>query len=402
MRHYSQPKRRGKQRFFSFILLVVLLGALINVARPLPHADASIVAISSQVNSVKLAWPNQGYSAFGAKNYGVLATHGSQEQRPMASIAKLVTVLSVLEKHPLSLGEQGPRLTMTAQDVALFNKYYGIGGSYVKVELGEKISEYQALQAILLPSANNMADSLAIWSYGSMDSYHAFANSMLKQLGFTKTIVGADASGFAPDSKSTPSELVKLGERAMSNPVIAQIVAQKSATIPVHGVIYSANSRLGYNSIIGIKTGLTDQAGGCFLFAANYTVEGKQIMLIGAIMNEPSLRAALDASEPLLNSAKPYFSIKTPIKAGEVFASVTTKWNATADVVAQKDVSLVAWQGAALSPRIELDKINGSKAAGTEVGTALLASGNNSVSTPLVLKESISGPTWQWRLQRIN
>jgi D-alanyl-D-alanine carboxypeptidase (penicillin-binding protein 5/6) len=195
---------------------------------------------------------------------------------------------------------------------------------------------------------------------------------------------------------------VKLGERAMNNPVIAQIVAQKSATIPVHGVIYSANSRLGYNSIIGIKTGLTDQAGGCFLFAANYTVEGKQVMLIGAIMNEPSLRAALDASEPLLNSAKPYFSVKTPIKAGEVFASVTTKWNTTADVVAQKDVSLVAWQGAALSPRIELDKINGSKAAGTEVGTALVASGSNTVSTPLVLKEGISGPTWQWRLQRIN
>ena len=384
------------------MLIVLLVGAFINLARPLPHADASIVAITSQVNSVKLAWPAGGYAAFGAKGYGVLATHGSQSQRPMASISKLVTVLAVLEKHPLKPGQQGPMLTMTDADVALFNKYYGMGGSYVKVEPGEKISEYQALQAILLPSANNMADSLATWAYGSMGNYHAFANSMLQQLGYKNTVVGVDASGFDPASKSTPTDLVKLGERAMNNPVIAEIVAQKSATIPVHGIIYSANSRLGLDNIIGIKTGLTDEAGGCFLFAANHNVDGKQVMMIGAIMGEPTLRAALEASEPLLHSAKPYFTVQTPVKAGEVFATLKTKWNTTANVVAKNDLSLVAWQGAALSPRIELDDIKSSKPAGAEVGTAFVSSGSNSSSTPLVLQEGITGPTWQWRLQRVN
>ncbi len=402
MRRYQQPKRRVKQKLISFALIVMAGGVLLNIARPLPRADASIAAISSQVGSVTLAWPSQAYAALGAKGYGVLATHGSQTKRPMASIAKLVTALAMLQKHPLKLGQKGPTITMTTNDVALFNKYFGAGGSYVKVELGEKITEYQALQAILLPSANNMADSMATWSFGSIDNYLRYGNSMLGKLGFKQTVVAADASGFAPDSKSTPSELVRLGELAMSNPVVAQIVAQRSATIPVHGIIYSANSRLGYNNIIGIKTGLTDQAGGCFLFAANYNVGGQKIMLIGAIMGEPTLRGALNDSEPLLNSAKPYFRPQTPIKAGETFASISTKWNTTADVIAQKDVPVVAWQGKPLTPSIQLDQITGAKAAGSVVGTALVASGNYTVSTPLVLKESLAGPSWQWRMQRIN
>lgn len=402
MRRYERPKRRFKQKFISFLLIVFAGGALINFARPLPHADASIVALSTQVDSVNLKWPSQGFSAIGAKGYGVLATHGSQAQRPTASIAKLVTVLAVLEKHPLKPGQKSPTLTMTKADVELFNKYYGIGGSYVKVEEGEKISLYQALQAILLPSANNMADSVAVWAFGSMENYHDYANKMLARMGFKQTVVATDASGFSPDSKSTPEELVRLGEFAMNNPVIAEIVAQPTATIPVHGVIYSANSRLGLDGIIGIKTGLTDQAGGCFLFAANYTINGQKVMLIGAIMGESTLRGALTESQPLLNSAKPYFSVKTPIKAGETFATVTTKWQTTADVVAKKDVSILAWNGKPLTPSIELGKINGAQAAGTVVGNAIIASGSHTASTPLVLKEAISGPTWHWRLQRLN
>lgn len=361
-----------------------------------------MMAISSQVGSVKLDWPAQAYAAIGAKGYGVLATHGSQAQRPMASIAKLVTVLAVLQNHPLKPGQQGPTLTMTAKDVALFNKYFGMGGSYVKVEKGEKITEYQALEAILLPSANNMADSLAVWSYGSIDNYLKAGNELLAKHGLKQTVVATDASGFAPGSLSTPSELVKLGELAMANPVIAQIVGKKSAAIPVHGIIYSANSRLGYNSIIGIKTGLTDQAGGCFLFAANHAVGGQTVMLIGAIMHAPTLRDALHDSEPLLASAKPFFSRQTPVKAGDTFASITTKWNARAEVVAQKDVSIIAWQGKTLTPRIQLDPIAGSKSAGTVVGAALMSSGDHTTSTPLVLKQAIASPSWQWRLQRID
>jgi len=151
-------------------------GLLFNYLRPLPHAAASVTTLNDAAQNVKLEWPNQGSAAIGAQGFGLLSSHGSQQPKPTASIAKLITVLSVLDKKPLHKGEQGPTITLTGKDVELFNHYFAIGGSYVKVEAGEKISQYQALEAVLLPSANNMADTLAVWAFGSMDTYHAYAN----------------------------------------------------------------------------------------------------------------------------------------------------------------------------------------------------------------------------------
>lgn len=398
--HVRAPKRR-RSRLFGFITVLLILAFAFAYIRPLPHADAAISPLNSKVGTVDLKWPEQGSAAIGAQGFGILATHGAQEKRPMASLAKLVTVLAVLEKHPLKPGEQGPILTMKQADADLFSKYFAEGGAYVQVEPGTQLTEYQALQAILLPSANNMADSLALWAFGSMEHYHQYANAMLERHGFTQTTVSADASGMLPASTSTPSELVRLGELVMKNPVIAEIVAQKSATIPGHGVVYSANSRLGYNNIIGVKTGLTDEAGGCFLFAAKYTAKNmKPVLIIGVITGAPTLNAALAGSEPLINSAKPHFSVETPVKAGEVFATLTTPWLATSRVIAKKDITLLTWRGAELKPRVQLANINRSLPTGAQVGTAVVASGGNQGKAPLVLQEAISGPSWQWRIKR--
>lgn len=398
-RQHYYKKRRGL-KFITFLLLLSMGALTFNYVRPLPKADAAITPISTEVGSVELAWPSRGQAGIGAKGFGVLETHGPRNARPIASLAKLITVLAVLEKHPLKKGEQGPTITLTAADVALFEKYYAQGGAVVKIEVGEQISLYQTLQAILLPSANNMADSVAIWAFGSIDNYATYANTMVKRLGMKNTTIVGDASGMNPGTMATVSDLIRLGERALNEPVIAEIVAQPSATIPVHGPINSANARLGFNNIIGIKTGLTDQAGGCFLFAAKHSVDGRPVTVIGAIIGAASLRIALEESEPLLNSAKPYFAVKTPIKANQPFATLTTPWLSTAVVVAQQNVTLVSWRGAALTPRIEVADISGSLPAGAEVGTALVSSGNNTASTPLVLQKGIDGPSWQWRLKR--
>jgi D-alanyl-D-alanine carboxypeptidase (penicillin-binding protein 5/6) len=400
MRRQRRYKKRTGLKFLAFVLLVGIGALAYNYLRPLPHADAAVMAISTEVDAVRLAWPSRGSAAIGAEGFGTLETRGSQAPKPMASLAKLVAVLAILEKHPLKTGQQGPVITLTAADLALFEKYYALDGSVVKVADGERITLYQALQAILLPSANNMADSAVIWAFDSMDNYLLYANAMLKRFGLSNTAVAVDASGMSPGSTSTPGDLIRLGEFALKNPVVAHIIAQPSATIPVHGAIHSANSRLGHNDIIGIKTGLTNEAGGCFLFAAKHTVDGMPVTIIGIITGAETLRAALADSEPLLASAKSYFVAKTPIKAGDPFATLTTPWLSTAQAVAQKDVTLLTWRGVSLTPRVEIASIQGSLPAGSRIGTALVSSGNNTVSTPLILRETMAGPTWQWRLKR--
>jgi serine-type D-Ala-D-Ala carboxypeptidase (penicillin-binding protein 5/6) len=401
MRRQRQQRRtRAKTHVFRIILIVLLGGLIFNYLRPLPHVAASMASLSDSPQNVKLNWPSEGSAALGAQGFGILNTHGPQTPRPTASVAKIITSLAILEKKPLTKGQQGPTITLSKQDVDLYNHYFSIGGSYVKVEAGEQITEYQALEAILLPSANNMADSLAIWAFGSMDAYHEYARQMLQKHSLTNTIVDVDASGMSPATKSTPGDLMQLGQLALENEVITEIVQMKDATIPVHGIIYSANSRYNANGIMGIKTGLTDEAGGCYLFASTFDIEGKPVTVVGMIMDQHDLNTAIKAAAPLVNSAKKYFSVKTPVKAGEAFATLTTPWLSSAKVIAKEDISLVSWNGLALTPNVQLSTINRSLPIGAQVGTAIITSGHNKATTPLILQEAISGPSWQWRLKR--
>ncbi len=401
MRKYRQRKRQFGSKLTCFLLAVVMCLTLFNYARPWPQTQASLLSSAVLPKKADLVWPEQGSAAVSAKGFGVLATHGQQTPVPIASLAKVVTVLAILEKRPLKLGQKGPAITMTKKDVALFNHYFGLGGAYVKVEAGERITEYQALQAILLPSANNMADSTAIWAFGSMDNYITYANAMVKRLGLLRTNIETDASGFSPDTTSTTTDLVRLGELAMNHPVVAEIIALPSAVIPMHGIIYSANARLGYRNIIGIKTGLSDEAKGCFLFAAKHQVEGsKPITIVGVIIGASTLRAALGGSIPLINSAKTHFRAKTLFKAHETFATIATPWSATSEVTIRQDVKLIVWNGAIPQANITLSKINGPLATGTKVGTAIIGSKDHAISAPLFLKKDIAGPGWWWRISR--
>ena len=154
----------------TLIVVIILLGVgLFSYSRPIPGVKAVATLAAPKVGSaVDLPWPAYGQGALAAQDYGILQTHGEQKAVPMASVAKVVTALAVLKQKPLAVGEQGPTITVNSDDVAIYNSYYTQGGSVVKVEAGEQISEYQALQALLIPSANNMADTLARWAFRSL------------------------------------------------------------------------------------------------------------------------------------------------------------------------------------------------------------------------------------------
>ncbi len=404
-----RAKRKRKHtsilRKATLVILPLLLvaGLLANAFRPLPAATATPEGLVSTVSAVKLAWPSAGSAAIGAQGFGVLDATGAVTARPMASLAKLVTALALIEQKPFKLGQQGETYTITERDVDLYASYLAQGGAVAKVALGEKITEYQMLQAMLLPSANNMADTAALWAFGSMDAYLAYANGMAKRFGLKQMVLADDASGMSPKSIATTRELVRLGEYVMDNPVLANIVGQKSATIPVAGTINSANARLGYNNIIGIKTGLTDEAGGCFLFAAGHKLPtGENVVLIGVILGAPNLVAAFDASEPLLNSAKPHFAVARAAQAGQKIASYQTPWGARSDVVAAGNIDMVMWKGVPLTPSINLHQPSHASNKGDVVGTYTVRSGLNGKSTKILLRNDLPGPSLMWRLTRLD
>lgn len=404
LRKRPAKKRRKSHRGRLFVLLatvVIVFGGIYGVlaySRPLPSTSAQVVNTVAAAQNVNLPWPSYGQAAIGAQDYGVLASSHDGLAVPIASIAKVMVALAVLRQNPLSPGQQGPMITISAADVALYQQAAAQGGSVVEVSEGEQISEYQALQAMLLPSANNIADSLANWAFGSADAYMSYANNMAKGIGMAQTHI-ADASGFSPGSVSTASDLVKLGIAAMRSPVLAEIVAQQQADIPVAGTVYNVNYLLGEDGIVGIKTGNTASAGGCYLFAAiRVAASGQSITVVGAILGAPSLSTAIRDAQPLLGAAYQGFGTITVIRAGQTVANYSLPWGSYVSAVAQKNLTIFGWRGLAYKPSIGLLALQSPHPAGFRVGTIGVDSNSGRLSVPIVLSKSISAPTGRWRI----
>ncbi|GAC1390893.1 MAG: hypothetical protein NVSMB46_01630 [Candidatus Saccharimonadales bacterium] len=396
-----------KRRLIKFIagfvsVLIILFGVYLYLAIKNPKIDLapSLTQPSlPQAREVSITWPNYGESAIGSPGFGVLSTHNDQKPMPTASVAKIVTALAVLKQHPLAVGEKGPLITISAEDVSNYQKFLAADGSVVPVKEGEQISEYEALQALLLPSANNMADLLARWSFGSVENYTTFANNFVQSLGLKQTHI-ADPSGFNPLTTSTASDLVLIGENAIDDPLLASIVDSADATVPVAGIIMNVNKLLGHNEVIGIKTGNTDQAGGVFLFATNHVIDASNsIKLVGVVMGAPNLRTALQDSLTVINSSNSGFVIQKLLSADTVVGSYAVPWSHTIPIYSQKDVSISTWASKAPLVKYTAGNLN-YQSAGT-VGEVNVQSGRDVTTSHLIIKEAVPAPSLKWRISHI-
>ncbi len=258
--------------------------------------------------------------------------------QPTASTAKMIMALAVMEKKPFSLGESGETITITDELYNIYHLYNAVNGSTTPVQIGEEISEYDALVSALIASSNNMADALAIWAFGSLPEYQKYAQEMLERLGANDTTVGPDASGFDAETTSTAEDLAKIGEAVLRQPVLAEIVGKSSAVVPVAGLIENTNKILGIDGIVGVKTGYIGDASG-YCLVSGYK-EGEEIITL-AVLGAPYRQTSFDATLELVEDAQKkitsrvlvekdqeigyyenWWSGKTPIMTGETISGV--------------------------------------------------------------------------------
>lgn len=385
------------------ILVLVLIGGGYSfwaLNKPLPLLQPVNILPTLPAEQVNpITWPGNTQAAVGATGYGVLATNGEQKPVPTASVAKVLAALAVLQKRPLKPGEQGPTFTVGDQDINFYYQYVAAEGSVVAVNSGEEISEYQALQAMLLPSANNIAKSLVTWVFGSEQNYVTYANAYAKKLGCKQTNI-TDASGFSPSTVSTASDLVLVGEAALQNPVLAQIVSQTDADIPVAGTVHNVNELLGQNGINGIKTGNTDQAGGVFLASGTYTAAGNhRVTIVSAVVGAPSLRSAMDSSLPLLASSQTNFVETKVIRQQQIVGYYNTPWHTSTNAAAAFDLTAFGWKGALGKPTLSMEKVRVPAKESQTIGTLTLTDATgHTTSTQVTLQQPVPTPSWQWRL----
>ncbi|GAA5229190.1 D-alanyl-D-alanine carboxypeptidase family protein [Arthrobacter cryoconiti] len=265
-----------------------------------PAVTQSKVLASSEIT---FTWPRASSSLTTLEDIAVEVSPEGRKSRPTASTAKVITALTVLTKFPLKAGEEGPELTVSAEDVQRYYDYAGRGGTYLLVYEGMLLTEREMLVAMMLPSANNIADSMAVWAFGSITSYATAASDYVKSLGMVSTHIGPDASGYDPATTSTAGDLALLARAAMKNPVIAEIAGQATTVIPGYGPVANTNSLLGQQGIVGLKTGTSPEAGGVFMFAANVSIKGRLTLVVGAVMGAGTTSAdAIREASSLIQS----------------------------------------------------------------------------------------------------
>jgi D-alanyl-D-alanine carboxypeptidase (penicillin-binding protein 5/6) len=403
--------RTGRYRHYVLRALVVMVIVAVGVlaglqwSRPIPspvfHPDVSN-SIRLPGRSPTLPWPATGSAALSMEGVGSLGHVGSTKPVPIASITKVMTAYVVLKDHPLSPGADGPAIPVTAAVVADYQAGLASQQSVVQVSAGESLTELQALEGLLIPSGNDLATLLADWDAGSTTAFIAKMNSTAQTLGLTATHFN-DASGLDPGSTSTPTDLIKLGEAAMALPTFSQIVSLGEITLPEAGLVYNFDYDLGRDGIIGIKTGTDSAAGGCFLFEAQKTVDGKKMTIVGAVLGQQTvspITAVLSSVEGLAQAAFADMGTIPLVAPGQLIGKVTTPWGASVGVRAPHAQSVVGWPGLSVPTRLEVSTLPRAVGTDTPIGSLKVNLDGRIVDVPLRASGRLRGPSAIWRLTR--
>lgn len=389
-----------------FLVLLVAGLAAWNYLRPIPAvAPTGSIAATETIPGTApvIPWPSRGSGAVGVQSLGFIATSGNEQPIPAASVTKVMTALVVLEEKPLQKGQPGPTITITDADVQAYQTDFANKESVVEVRAGEQLTEFQALQGMLIPSANNLAETLARWDAGSIDAFVAKMNKRAADLKLSHTKF-VDTSGADPGSVSTPTDLMSLGVTAMKQEVFAQVVGMGQAQLPVAGIVYNVDAVLGQSGIVGMKTGSGLNTGANFLFAANVTVDGREIMVFGCVMGQLTLATAFASAQSLIASMQTALHVRREIARNQTIATYTMPWGAQSDLVSSVDVDLVEWPGMVLRERLDSRSIviDQPLSARTQEGTIHMVLGDYDLDIPLVTADPLYPPGRLWRLTRLS
>jgi serine-type D-Ala-D-Ala carboxypeptidase (penicillin-binding protein 5/6) len=350
-----------------------------------------------------LAWPREGEAAVEVEGVGGFGASGPSTPVPIASVAKIMTAYVTLLEHPLGAGESGFEMTVTPAQVREDAQRAALGESTVPVRAGERISEREALQALLLPSANNVAAMLAAHGAGGAAAFLARMNTTARSLGMGATTY-TDPSGFDDTTTSTAADQLKLARAAMREPAFAAIVQQQSAELPVAGRVQNYDSLLGEDGYVGVKTGSDRAAGGCFVFAKRIAVGSRLLTVLGVVLGQregPLVTSALASARRLGDSAGAAVRLITALPAGAHVLTATSADGAHAAIATTGALDELGWPGLTLPVAVSSLRAGGARLdAGQRIATVTLR-GAGSPSSAAVARDSLGGPSLGWRLRHL-
>jgi serine-type D-Ala-D-Ala carboxypeptidase (penicillin-binding protein 5/6) len=401
----DRPRRRLVLAVLAAV--VVLIAAAGGVVAVRLQAASPIAVVRPEVPSAitvpgaspTISWPTGVEAAYTIPAFGVSDESGAEMPQSIASVTKLMTADVVLHDHPLSPGQSGPSITITSNDVGIYENDVASGETNLEVQVGEVLSELQLLEGMLVHSANNYADLLAVWDAGTTAAFVAKMNSTAASLGMTQTSY-TDPSGYSPSTMSTAADQLKVAAVDMAIPLFAQIVDMRTVTLPVAGTVGSYTPLLGLDDVIGVKSGFTDAAGGCDVLALLHTIDGQRVVVLAAVFG---YRTGVDVLDPaglealsVARSAMSGVRVDEVVRAGQRIGTASAA-GYSVPVVAGGNASVVAWPGQQVTETFTLTKRPRSGAVrGSVVGSLAIDRDGQSRQVSVLTARRLPTPTfWQ-------
>jgi len=345
-----------------------------------------------------VALPGYGAAAIGEQDAPGTLLAGAEVDTalPIASIAKIVTALVVLDAHPIDDGGEGATITLTPQDSQRVADYTAIAGVTAPAPAGFEISQRSIIELMLVVSANNYADTLAVWAFGSVDAYVEAANAWLTAAGLAGVTVD-DATGFSTANAATPRALLDLARRALDHPVVAEASALSLIEVAGVGRFDTRNPVLGVDGITGMKTGTTTAAGSCLLFSATVDEAGDEVRLVGVVLGGPTGAIVGDDARTMLASVRDDYRRVTLAVGNELVARYEAPWGDSVELRVAEAASRMAWGAATSESVIPAPRLYPGETPSAQ--EMIVRLDEERVRVGLTWSGEISAPDLAWRLQ---
>jgi D-alanyl-D-alanine carboxypeptidase (penicillin-binding protein 5/6) len=316
------------------LLAAAVVGALASVAAPVTaSSDDSLTVVAQPLRVPAAAWYLVG------EDGALLAQRNARRPRPIASITKLMTAVVTLERTRLSdVVRVGPRASR-------------VGGSTVYLRAGERLTVAQLLRAMLVRSANDAAQALALHvGEGSPARFVALMNAKARELGLTDTTFrnphGLDEAGHVSSARDT----TLLVRYALGVPFLRDTLGRTAVALPGGREYRSTDDLLAsWAPLLGGKTGHTVEAGWSQAAAAR----ARGVTVYGTVLGGESREARNEALRTLLAYGLAQYRRVAVIDAARVYARAETGWGGPrVALVARRNVVRTIRAGVPLVERV--------------------------------------------------
>ena len=261
-----------------------------------------------------------------------------------ASFTKIMTFIVATE----ALKGQDLKGVMVTAPSYIYDELYGLGASTADIRQGEKVSMYDLLHAMLIPSACEAASIVADYvGKGSIPKFVEQMNAKAKALGANNSHF-VNAHGLHnPDQLSTAYDMYLITREAMKNPLFMEICSKSRYTMtptekhPASSkwIITNTNwmmdkvlggTKYYYPYVKGIKTGTTDESGKNLITSAAKDGYNYLLVTMGAPVKYPNgdkindILSFID-HKSLYAWAFDKYKVKTVLKANETIQEVKLK-----------------------------------------------------------------------------